>query len=104
VGQKSEVKFRSEKRQYETRTRTIDSLIPCAPAHTHSGSASFTVYPPLCATARQIDYTHETALLTSILNQEKLANELLGALAQGKGPTEKLVEKVSLKHAAGNPK
>ena len=28
------------------RTRTIDSLIPCAPAHTHSGSASFTVYPP----------------------------------------------------------
>jgi len=51
-----------------------------------------------------MDYTHETALLTSILNREKLANELLGAVAQGKGPPKKLVEKVSLKHAAGNPK
>jgi hypothetical protein len=41
----------------------------------------------------------ETALLTSILNQEKLANELLRALAQGKGPLNKLVKKVSLEHA-----
>ena len=38
-------------------------------------------------------------LLTSILNQKKLAHELLGALGQGKGPLDKLVKKVSLQHA-----
>jgi len=46
-----------------------------------------------------MEFTHEAALLTSILNQEKLANELLGALGQGKGPLDKLVKKVSLEHA-----
>lgn len=56
-------------------------------------------YTPLVAQAERMEFTHETALLTSILNQEKLANELLGALGQGKGPLDKLVKKVSLEHA-----
>ena len=42
-------------------------------------------YRPLVAEAERLEFTHEAALLTSILNQEKLANELLAALAQGKG-------------------
>lgn len=56
-------------------------------------------YEPLCAEAKEHEYTHENALLTSILNQEKLASELLGELAAGKGPLNKLVEKVSLQKA-----
>jgi ferritin-like metal-binding protein YciE len=56
-------------------------------------------YTPLVAQAERLEFTRETALLTSILNQEKLANELLGALAQGKGPLDKLVKKVVLEHA-----
>ena len=52
-------------------------------------------YTPLVAEAERLEFTHETALLTSILNQEKLANELLAALGQGKGPLDKLVKKVS---------
>ncbi len=56
-------------------------------------------YTPLVAAAERLEFTHETALLTSILNQEKLANELLGALAQGKAPLDKLVKKVVLEHA-----
>jgi hypothetical protein len=47
-----------------------------------------------------MEFTHETALLTSILDQEKLANELLGALWRGEGPLDKLVKKVSLEHAS----
>lgn len=57
-------------------------------------------YSALVTQAERMDFTHETALLTSILNQEKLANEVLGALAQGKGPLDKLMKKVSLEHAA----
>ncbi len=53
-------------------------------------------YRKLCATAKQESYTHELALLTSVLNQEKLASELLSALASGKGPLKQLVEKASL--------
>ena len=56
-------------------------------------------YTPLVAEADGMEFTHEAALLTSIRNQEKLANELLGALGQGKGPLDKLVKKVSLEHA-----
>jgi len=56
-------------------------------------------YTPLVAEAERLDFTHETALLTSILNQEKLAYELLGALGQGKDPLDKLVKKVVLEHA-----
>ena len=41
-------------------------------------------YDPLVAGAEKMEFTHEAALLTSILNQEKLANELLGALGQEK--------------------
>ena len=52
-------------------------------------------YTPLVAEADRMEFTHEAALLTSILNQEKLANELLAALGQGKGPLDKLVKKVS---------
>ena len=57
-------------------------------------------YTPLVAQAKRMEFTHETALLTSILNQEKLANELLGALGEGKGPLDKLVKKVVLEHAS----
>lgn len=56
-------------------------------------------YKPLCAEADRLDFTHERASLTSILSQEKLANELLEALAQGKGPLSKLMKKVVLEHA-----
>ncbi len=56
-------------------------------------------YTPLCATAEKNDWTHERAVLTSILNQEKLAAELLAGLAEGRGPLNKLIEKVSLAHA-----
>ena len=59
-------------------------------------------YRPLVAEAERLEFTHEAALLTSILNQEKLANELLAALAQGKGPLDKLVKNVSLKHAGAS--
>jgi ferritin-like metal-binding protein YciE len=51
-------------------------------------------YTPLIAEGERLEFTHKTALLTSILNQEKLANELLGVLAQGKGPLDKLLKKV----------
>jgi ferritin-like metal-binding protein YciE len=56
-------------------------------------------YRKLCATAKAQGYTHEFALLTSILNQEEMASELLAALAAGKGPIDKLIEKASLKRA-----
>ena len=56
-------------------------------------------YTPLCATARENDWTHEFAVLTSILNQEKLADELLAGVAEGKEPLGQLVEKASLAHA-----
>jgi|GEM_PF-889190 len=59
-------------------------------------------YTPLVAEAERMEFTHERALLTSILNQEKLANELLGALAQGKGPLDKLVKEVVLEHAGAS--
>lgn len=55
-------------------------------------------YTGLCATAREMDWAHELALLTSILNQEKLAEDLLGSLGRGEGPLNDLVEKASLKH------
>ena len=45
-------------------------------------------YSPLCAEAERMEFTYENALLRSILNQEKQANELLGALGQGKGPLD----------------
>jgi len=59
-------------------------------------------YTPLVAEAERLEFTHERALLTSILNQERLANELLAALGQGKGPLDKLVKKVSLEHAGAS--
>lgn len=59
-------------------------------------------YTPLCARADENDWTHERAVLTSILNQEKLADELLAGVAEGKEPLQKLVEKASLKHATGD--
>ena len=59
-------------------------------------------YSPLCAEAERMDWTHELALLTSILNQEKLANDLLGGLAAGKGPLKELLAKTSLKHAGAS--
>ena len=59
-----------------------------------------TAYTPLCATARAHDWTHENAILTSILNQEKLANELLAGVAEGKESLHELIKRVSLEHAA----
>jgi ferritin-like metal-binding protein YciE len=56
-------------------------------------------YTPLVAQAARLRFTYETALLTSILNQEKLASELLTALGEGKGPLDKLVKGVVLAHA-----
>jgi ferritin-like metal-binding protein YciE len=62
-------------------------------------------YTPLCKEAEEREYTHEFALLTSILNQEKLAHQLLGELAAGKGPLQDVVEEASLKKAgAGRAK
>ena len=55
-------------------------------------------YTSLCAIAQENDWAHELAVLTSILNQEKLADELLAGVAEGKEPLQKLVEKASLKH------
>ena len=56
-------------------------------------------YTPLCVTAKKNDWTHEFAVLTSILNQEKLADELLAGVAEGKEPLGKLIQKASLAHA-----
>ena len=56
-------------------------------------------YTPLCATAKENDWTHEFAVLTSILNQERLADELLAGVADGKEPLGKLIQKASLSHA-----
>ncbi len=50
-------------------------------------------YEPLCAMARENDWTHEFAILTSILNQEKLADELLAGLQKGKEPLDALIKK-----------
>lgn len=55
-------------------------------------------YTPLCLTAQKHDWTHEFAVLTSILNQEKLADELLAGVAEGKESLQTLVEKASLAH------
>lgn len=59
-------------------------------------------YEPLCAQAEKNDWTHERAILTSILHQEKLASELLAGLAKGKESLEELVKRVSLAHAKGD--
>lgn len=59
-------------------------------------------YLPLVNEAGRLQFTHERALLTSILNQEKLASELLTALGEGKGPLDKLVKEVVLEHAGAN--
>lgn len=59
-------------------------------------------YTPLVAEANRLEFTHEHAILASILIQEKLANELLGELGRGNGPLDKLVKKVILKHAAAD--
>ncbi len=59
-------------------------------------------YTPLCAAAKENDWTHELAILTSTLNQEKLANELLAGVAEGKESLDELVKKVSLAHAKGD--
>lgn len=56
-------------------------------------------YARLCAIAEKHDWTHENAVLTSILNQEKLADELLAGLAEGKESLHQLIEKVTLAHA-----
>lgn len=58
-------------------------------------------YEPLCEEAKKREYTHERALLVSILTQEQLAEELLGKLAAGEGPLGDLVMKASLKRAKG---
>lgn len=59
-------------------------------------------YTPLITHAERLRFTHECALLASILNQEKLAAELLTALGQGKSPLDKLVKEVVLEHAGAD--
>ena len=54
-------------------------------------------YQGLCATAEDHEYTHEQALLVSILNQEEMAEKLLGQL--GSAPLKTLIEKASLQRA-----
>jgi ferritin-like metal-binding protein YciE len=54
-------------------------------------------YQPLCDTAESLGLDHALAVLTSILHQEQLAYELLGELAAGKGPIEKLATRASLR-------
>lgn len=58
-------------------------------------------YTPLCQTAEKNDWAHEFAILTSILNQEKLAKELLIGVREGKEPLVRLVEKASLAQIKG---
>jgi ferritin-like metal-binding protein YciE len=58
-------------------------------------------YRPLCEKAEKNHWTHEGALLTSILNQEKLADELLAGLAEGRESLHKLIETASLAHVKG---
>src|SRR5437667_343962 len=71
---------------------------PGAPrGHTRKNKTTSTNVPE--EEAKRMEFTHENALLTSILNQEKYANELLGTLGQAKGPLDKLVKKVVLEHA-----
>jgi ferritin-like metal-binding protein YciE len=55
------------------------------------------IYTMLCSRAEEMGCIHEVALLTSTLNQEKMANELLAGLAQGKLSLQKLIEQTSLK-------
>ena len=59
-------------------------------------------YMSLVTEAKRLEFTHERALLTGILSQEKLAKELLGQLERGKGPLDKLVKKVVLEHAVAD--
>ena len=59
-------------------------------------------YTPLCATAEENNWTHANAILTSILHQEKLADELLAGLAEGKESLHELIERVTLAHAKGS--
>jgi ferritin-like metal-binding protein YciE len=56
-------------------------------------------YQDLCATATDAGLTHVVALLTSILNQEEMANELLGELQAGNGPLDRIFQNVSLRRA-----
>jgi ferritin-like metal-binding protein YciE len=71
------------------------ALIAAAQKIEHYEIAS---YGTLCAWAKALDYKHELALLTSIREQEKMADMLLTGLAN-KRPLKELVEKTSLKKA-----
>jgi hypothetical protein len=65
------------------------------------GSLEIDNYTPLIGEAEKMEFTDES-VVDSILNQKKLAHELLGALGQGKGPLDKLVKKVVLEHAGAD--
>jgi ferritin-like metal-binding protein YciE len=54
-------------------------------------------YGTLCRWAKDMGYTHEVAVLVSILNQEKLAETLLVELSQGASPLKEVVRRVSQK-------
>lgn len=75
-----------------------DAIIAAAQTIEHYEIAS---YGTLCAWARRLGYTHEMALLTSTLEQEKLASTLLMAVGKGTVPLPELVKKVSLKKVKG---
>jgi ferritin-like metal-binding protein YciE len=59
-------------------------------------------YKALCFWAGKMNYTHEMALLTSNLDQEKIADALLKELAKGATQLPKLVQKVSLEQVVGD--
>lgn len=68
------------------------SLIACAQKVEQFEIESYT---KLCAEVEKMNWTHELAVLKSILGQEKLAHALLGQLAAGKSDINKLVEEAS---------
>ena len=56
-------------------------------------------YTALCATAKERNFTHERALLESILGQEKMAQDLLGEVGRGEHPLREVIRKAVLRRA-----
>lgn len=74
-----------------------DILIAAAQRIEHFEIAS---YGTLCAWARKLGYVHEYALLTSNLDQEKLADALLAGLAAHSAPLPELIRRIEKRLAS----
>jgi ferritin-like metal-binding protein YciE len=61
-------------------------------------------YGTLCAWATEMRHTYELALLTSILQQERTADELITGVAQHTAPLEELIKKHILTRATADVK